>query len=342
VTDGAADGATEGPRAAGASAASYGLPVAPTVASSIRYHGRFAPSPTGPLHFGSLVAAVGSHADARAHGGEWRVRIEDIDRPRSTPGAADAILRALEALGMSWDGPVLYQSRRDDAYRAALDRLAAAGLTYPCGCSRREIADSAVRFGGDAPEPGVPSPQHRESIYPGTCRSGLAPGRMARAVRCRVADETIAFEDAVQGTVRQNLARAVGDFVLLRADGIVAYQLAVVVDDADQGITDVVRGADLLDSTPRQIHLQRALGIPTPRYCHLPVAVDARGDKLSKQTHAAPVDPGRPLEALRQALAFLGHAPPPGIDDVRVLWDWAFAHWERARIPRRRALAVPE
>lgn len=298
-----------------------------------RYRGRFAPSPTGPLHFGSLVAAVGSHADARAHGGEWLVRMEDLDAPRTVPGAAAAILDGLAALGMNPDAPVLFQSRRGDAYRAALDRLTSAGLTYPCACSRREIADSALRFGAPVDGP-------RELVYPGTCRRGLPAGRSGRAIRCRVDGAPIAFEDAVQGTVRQRLAREVGDFVLLRADGIFAYQLAVVVDDAEQGITDVVRGADLLDSTPRQIRLQRALGLPTPRYCHLPVATDARGEKLSKQTRAAPVDLGRPADALRRALAFLGHPPPAGLDEVAALWAWAVPHWDRARIPRARAIPV--
>ncbi|MCZ7563692.1 MAG: tRNA glutamyl-Q(34) synthetase GluQRS [Burkholderiales bacterium] len=300
---------------------------------SQRYRGRFAPSPTGSLHFGSLVAAVGSHADARAHGGEWLVRMEDLDAPRTVPGAAAAILHGLAALGMTSDAPVLLQSRRGEAYSAALDRLAWAGLTYPCACSRREIADSAGRFGALANGP-------RERVYPGTCRNGLAPGRSARAVRCRTGDAPIAFEDAVQGTVRQCLARAVGDFVLLRADGIFAYQLAVVVDDAAQGITDVVRGADLLDSTPRQIHLQRALGVPTPRYCHLPVATDARGEKLSKQTRAAPIDLGRPADALRQALGFLGHRPPAGLNEVDALWAWATENWDRTRIPRTRTIPV--
>ncbi|MCC6608568.1 MAG: tRNA glutamyl-Q(34) synthetase GluQRS [Burkholderiales bacterium] len=311
------------------------MPLASAV--STRYRGRFAPSPTGPLHFGSLVAAVGSRADARAHGGDWLVRIEDLDVARESPGAADAILRALEALGMGWDGAVIYQSRRADAYRAALARLTSAGLTYPCGCSRKEIADSAVCF-GDTVAARADSP--REQIYPGTCRNGLPPGRAPRAIRCRVDNRPIDFEDAVQGAVRQCLAREVGDFVLLRADGVYAYQLAVVVDDAEQGLTDVVRGADLLDSTPRQIHLQRALGYPVPRYCHLPVATDARGDKLSKQTRAAPIDPGRPFEALARALAFLGHAPPADLGDVEALWAWATDRWDRARIPRARAASV--
>lgn len=315
------------------SAASYDPTVTSATDSPTRYRGRFAPSPTGPLHFGSLVAAVGSHADARAHGGEWLVRIEDLDAPRTVPGAAEAILQALAALGMASDGAVLYQSRRGDAYRAALARLAAGGHTYPCACTRKEIADSASRFGAP-PEPA------RELVYPGTCRNGLPPGRAARAIRCRVDETPVAFDDAVQGTVRQSLAREVGDFVVLRADGVFAYQLAVVVDDADQGVTDVVRGADLLDSTARQIHLQRALGLATPRYCHLPVVTDARGEKLSKQTLAAPVDAAHPAPLLRRALAFLGHAPPAELDDVAALWDWAARHWDRTRIPRTRAAPV--
>lgn len=302
-------------------------------ATSTLYRGRFAPSPTGPLHFGSLVAAVGSHADARAAGGEWLVRMEDLDPPREVAGAADAILRALEAFGMEWDGTVLYQSTRMDAYRHALDRLAAANLTYPCGCTRKEIADSALRFETES---------MREGVYPGSCRSGLPPGRTARSVRMRVGDSVIEFEDAVQGRTRQHLGREVGDFVLLRADGHVAYQLAVVVDDADQDITDIVRGADLLDSTARQILLQGYLGAPLPRYCHLPVVTDESGNKLSKQSLATPVDPARPTPALAQALAFLGHAAPDEAVHAGTseLWRWAIAHWDRAQIPRARAMPM--
>jgi glutamyl-Q tRNA(Asp) synthetase len=293
------------------------------------YRGRFAPSPTGPLHFGSLVAAVGSHADARAAQGKWYLRIEDLDPPREVPGAADAILRTLEAFGMAWDGPVLYQSARQDAYREALDRLEGATLTYACACTRREIADSAVRTEAAGGQ-----------VYPGTCRNGLPPGRAPRALRVRVDEAVIDFEDAVQGPKHQRLASEVGDFVLRRADGYFAYQLAVVVDDADQAITDVVRGADLLDSTARQIFLQHCLGAPTPQYCHLPVATDASGDKLSKQTLAAPVDPARPAAALASALGFLGHAPPSELAraGTGALWEWAIACWDRARIPRVRAL----
>ena len=295
-----------------------------------RYRGRFAPSPTGPLHFGSLVAAVGSYLEAKTRGGAWLVRIEDLDPPREQPGAAALILRTLEACGMSWDGEILYQSRRGPAYRAALARLQAQGLVYVCGCSRREIADSG---------PGADD----ALIYPGTCRTGLAPGRTPRAARLRVGDETIAFDDAVQGTLIQNLGEEVGDFVLQRADGPVAYQLAVVVDDAEQGITDVVRGADLLESTPRQIYLQRLLGLPSPRYLHLPAAVNAAGEKLSKQTLAAPVDGLDPVPALAQVMDFLGQAPPPQLGRATLagFWDWALSHWDAKRIARQRSLRAP-
>jgi glutamyl-Q tRNA(Asp) synthetase len=293
------------------------------------YRGRFAPSPTGPLHFGSLVAAVGSYLEARRRGGAWLVRMEDLDPPREQPGAADAILRALEACGMGWDGEIMYQSRRADAYRAALGRLQERGLVYACACSRREIADSALQ----PPEDGT-------LVYPGTCRNGIAAGRAPRAWRVRVTDETIEFDDALQGGMRQNLAAEVGDFVLLRADGLFAYQLAVVIDDAEQGITDVVRGADLLGSTARQIYLQRLLGLQMPRYLHLPVAVNAAGEKLSKQTFAPPVDARNPLPALVQAMRFLGQAPPAYLARVQLaeFWAWALAHWDATRIPRQRRL----
>lgn len=278
--------------------------------------GRFAPSPTGPLHFGSLVAAAASWLDARAAGGRWLVRIEDLDRPRVQPGAADEILRTLEALGLRWDGEVLRQSRREALYRDALERLRA--HTYWCGCSRREIADSSLGLAVDGAR-----------IYPGTCRAGLAADRRARALRVRVPEGVVRFFDRVQGEQAQQLARDVGDFVLYRADGLFAYQLAVVVDDAAQGVTDVVRGADLLDSTARQIHLQRLLGVPTPRYLHVPVAVNARGEKLSKQTGAPPVDPRRPAETLAAALAFLGQPPAATLGE-------AVRNWNPSLIPAQR------
>lgn len=293
--------------------------------------GRFAPSPTGPLHFGSLVAALASWLDARAAGGRWLVRIEDLDPPREQPGAAGRILRQLEGFGLTWDGDVLTQSTRGERYRAALDRLLAAGHAYPCACTRREIADSAL---GTAPD--------GAAIYPGTCRAGLAPDRPARSLRLRTSDDPVRFEDRVQGPIEQSVGRAVGDFVLRRADGFAAYQLAVVVDDAAQGVTDVVRGADLLESTARQILVQRALGLPTPRYAHVPAIVDAGGAKLAKQTGALAFDAtqdGARAAVLGRALACLGHAPPP-LDAGETL-AWALAHWDLGRVPRLRALAVP-
>ena len=294
-----------------------------------QYVGRFAPSPTGPLHFGSLVAALGGCLDARASGGRWLLRMEDVDEPRCSRTAADTIMRALEAFGFEWDGPVMFQSQREDRYRQMLDALRSAGRVYPCACTRRELADSALAHDG-------------AHVYPGTCREGLPAGRAARAWRLRVEAETLCFDDALQGRVCQDLARDVGDFVLLRADGYFAYQLAVVVDDADQGITHVVRGADLLDSTPRQIFLQRCLNFATPAYAHLPIVVTAQGEKLSKQTLAAPVDQGNAESALVRALDFLGQRPPPelGAASVGEIWQWARAHWKLADVPRVRSRAI--
>ena len=291
--------------------------------------GRFAPSPTGPLHFGSLVAAVGSYLDARACGSEWLVRIEDIDAPRTVPGAADGILRTLEGFGFEWDGEVVFQSRRLDLYHAALVRLQLAGLAYPCSCSRSEIAASATRRSVDG---GL--------LYPGTCRVGLRAGAAARAWRLRVPDREFVFGDRIQGEARQNLEREVGDFVLLRADGQYAYQLAVVVDDADQGIDSVVRGVDLLDSTARQIWLQQCLGLPVPSHAHLPVAVNATGEKLSKQTRAPAVDPAQGVGLLARVLRFLGQPVPGEAEDMALaeFWRWAVARWDIARVPAVRAV----
>lgn len=285
------------------------------------YLGRFAPSPTGPLHFGSLVAALASYLEARQQQGEWLLRMEDLDTPRNMPGAADAILRSLEAFGFEWDGPVVYQSERHDLYAAALARLQEDGLVYPCGCTRKEIADSAIH--------GIEG-----AIYPGTCRSGLPPGKTARAWRIRAENRTIGFDDAIQGHVAQNLARDIGDFVLKRADGFYAYQLAVVVDDADQAITHVVRGADLLDSTPRQIYLQQVLGLPAMHYAHIPVVLNAQGEKLSKQTQAAAVDDRQPATQLWQALDFLQQSPPAAIRNAPLadIWQWADQNWQLSRI----------
>jgi glutamyl-Q tRNA(Asp) synthetase len=265
----------------------------------VTYRGRFAPSPTGPLHFGSLVAAVASWVDARAARGEWLVRIEDVDSARTVPGAADQILRALEGFGLAWDGEVEWQSRRTALYEGALERLRAAGHVYRCRCTRREIADSGL-IGLEG------------AIYPGTCRHLALPPGPGLADRMIASQRPVTFLDRAMGTVSQDVAKDIGDFVVKRRDGLHAYQLAVVVDDADQRVTDVVRGADLLWSTPRQILLQRALGHPQPRYLHFPVVTDAAGDKLSKQTGAEAVDPSRAVEGLRAALAFLGRAVPEG------------------------------
>lgn len=282
----------------------------------MRYRGRFAPSPTGPLHFGSLVAAAASYLEARSRGGDWLVRMEDVDGGRTEPGAAGRILFDLERLGFEWDGEVMVQSDRTDAYRSALDGLRANGWAYACGCTRREIAG--------------------EGRYPGHCANGLAEGKQPRAWRVRTRAEATEFVDAVQGPQSQNVAAEVGDFVLLRADGYFAYQLAVVVDDAEQGITHVVRGADLLDSTPRQIHLQRLLDLETPEYSHIPVVVGADGAKLSKQTLAPALAEGRESEQLAAALEFLGHAPPGELrmGQVRQLWRWAMAEWRLDRVPQ--------
>jgi glutamyl-Q tRNA(Asp) synthetase len=277
------------------------------------YVGRFAPSPTGPLHFGSFVAALASWLDARAASGRWLVRIEDLDTPRQQPGAADAILRTLERLGLHWDGTVIFQSRRGALYQRALDALR--NQTFWCGCSRREIADSSP----------APAPDGAQ-VYPGTCRAGVPPGKPRRALRVRAPNERIAFHDRVQGAQSQNVAERVGDFVLYRADGIFAYQLAVVVDDADQQISDIVRGADLLESTARQIFLQQLLRYARPRYLHVPVAATAAGEKLSKQSGAQPIDISKPEALLRRALGFLGQAPNDNLLD-------AIRDWNASRIP---------
>lgn len=289
--------------------------------------GRFAPSPTGPLHFGSLVAALGSFLEARARGGRWLLRIEDVDAPRCKPEYADAILRVLDAGGFEWDGPVMAQRTRGARYREILERLKALEAIYPCGCTRAELAGAPAGIDG-AP------------VYPGTCRNGLPAGKTARAWRLRMEGE-ISFDDLVQGSQYQDLPRAAGDCVLLRADGYFAYQLAVVVDDADQGIDHVVRGADLIHSTARQIYLQRLLGWPAPQYAHLPVAVDAAGRKLSKQTRAAPVDARDPWPALRAAAAFLG-LPAPGYPLAGAdFWHWALENWSLGRVPRVAVLPEP-
>jgi len=295
-----------------------------------KYRGRFAPSPTGPLHFGSLVAAVGSYLDARAHGGSWVVRMEDLDRPRTVPGAADAILRALEALGMAWDGEILYQSTRDDAYAAALDALKSRDLVYPCSCSRATLGRLARTSDG-------------EPVYPGTCRSSAAVVPLPPALRFRLDDRrsTVTVEDLLQGQFVQDVSHAVGDFVIRRRDGFHAYQLAVVVDDAEQGVTEVVRGCDLLDNPPRQMLLQEALGLPRPSYAHMPLVTEPNGSKLAKRRRSVPLDPTQAPALLHTALTLLGQSPPAELRSASLatLRDWARRHWTLA--PLRNVTEVP-
>jgi glutamyl-Q tRNA(Asp) synthetase len=296
------------------------------------YRGRFAPSPTGPLHLGSLLAAAGSWLDARAVGGQWLLRIEDIDPPREPPGASDEILRALEAFGLHWDGEVLYQSRRLEAFELALQQLEEAGWTYPCACSRSDISAANRALGREA-----------DQRYPGTCREQPACRGKSQVLRVRTTSKKLGVADRLQGLFHQRLADEVGDFVVRRREGLIAYQLAVVVDDAAQGITDVVRGIDLLDSTPRQLWLQRLLRLPTPRYMHLPVMVAPGGEKLSKQTGAAAVDPGRAGALAWQVLACLGQAPPQGLRGAppAELWAWALSSWQPQQLAGIRSIPVP-
>ncbi|TCP05102.1 tRNA glutamyl-Q(34) synthetase GluQRS [Uruburuella suis] len=287
------------------------------------YIGRFAPSPTGLLHIGSLLTALASYADARAQDGRWLVRMEDLDPPREMAGAADDILRTLEAFGFEWDGGVAYQSRRYDLYHEALGRLKAKGLVYPCDCSRKDW-QAAARAGADG------------FVYNGCC-AGLDPQRALHktpAWRVRVPDEIIGFDDAVVGHYAQNLAHDIGDFVLLRADGFWAYQLAVVADDAAQGITHIVRGQDLLVSTPRQLWLQRALDAPEPHYAHLPLLVNGAGQKWSKQTLAPALDLGVREALLRQVMAYLKLPAAPEVGRPQDLLAWAVRHWDMAKVPK--------
>lgn len=303
------------------------------------YRGRFAPSPTGPLHFGSLAAAVGSYLDAKHHHGVWLVRMEDLDTPRCVPGAADDILSTLDAFGLHSDEPILYQSQRTAAYEDALNKLKAIGAVYLCCCTRKEIADSALH--------GIEG-----LVYPGTCRSGIPHGREERAWRVRtdlasspfsLPSSPIKFDDALQGHLMQNLENEIGDFVVKRADGLFAYQLAVVVDDAFQNITHMVRGADLLASTPRQIYLQRLLGFLSPHYMHLPIAENEAGEKLSKQTLAAPVDAQQPAATLLRVLDFLQQQPPAQLagSDTKTVLDWALENWNVMKLRRIRTLPAP-
>ena len=285
------------------------------------YIGRFAPTPSGYLHFGSLVAALASYLDARSVGGLWLLRMEDLDPPREMPGAQDAILRSLETYGFEWDGELVRQSERHAEYAALIQRLFAQGLAYACTCSRKQLEGT----GG---------------IYPGTCRNAGHPDHDA-AIRLRVPELEYRFVDRVQGEFRQHLGREVGDFVIRRRDGLFAYQLAVVLDDAWQGVTDVVRGADLLDSTPRQLYLQELLGLPQPRYLHVPLVIQPDGHKLGKSYRSPPLPADQAPPLLARALRALGQQPPAELAEgtPREVLAWGIAHWDASRIPRSRTLA---
>ncbi len=283
------------------------------------YRGRFAPSPTGPLHFGSLVAAVASFADAQAHDGVWLIRIEDIDRPREVPGAAQQQIETLEKLGMQSDEPIWKQCDRDDAYQIAMQRLLDNNLAFPCGCTRKDLG--------------------YDGVYPGTCANGIPAGKKARSVRAHVGNVTISYADRIQGEITINLERECGPFVIRRADNLFAYQLAVVIDDAEQGITHIVRGADLIDSTPRQIHLQNALGLPTPCYAHVPVVTDDKGRKLSKSHRDLPVDLSTPVATLSRAWSFLGQTPITA-NSIGDFWQQAAQRWSIQNVPAQQPHAV--
>ena len=280
-----------------------------------RGRGRFAPSPTGELHFGSIIAAVASYLDARSRGDEWLVRIDDLDSPRIAPGAVTSILRELERLGLRWDGEIVYQSERTELYSAALETLRAQDLCFPCACTRREV-------GG--------------RVYPGTCREGVPPGRTSRSVRVRAGAGSIVMEDLVQGTCRRDLDKDMGDFIVLRADGVFAYHLATAFDDTEHGITRVVRGADLLLSTLPQVYLQDHLSRHRPEYAHIPVATNQQGKKLSKHTRAPPTRLRPASSVAFDALRFLAHPPPAELTGAppKDLWTWALDEWSLQRVPR--------
>ena len=315
------------------------------------YIGRFAPSPTGPLHFGSLLAAVASYCDAKKNNGQWLLRMEDCDKPREVAGAAQSILRSLEAFGFEWDGEIVFQSQGSEIYESVLTHLKRDGFVYACSCSRKEIADSSILAGIDA------------AVYPKTCFNQLlssntsnfdASASRTNAYSWRINTDsahTIHFCDAIQGNISQTLSRDVGDFILKRKDGFFAYQLAVVIDDAAQGITHIVRGADLLDSTPRQIYLQQLLAYVTPRYAHVPVATNGAGEKLSKQTLAKPIDINLSSQfsskiiinaLIFEALSFLGQNPPLAIKKASLdeSWHWAITHWSLANIPKQTHIKI--
>lgn len=291
-------------------------------ANNAIYRGRFAPSPTGQLHIGSLIGALASYLDARANNGQWLLRMEDLDPPREVAGAAQAILTSLQDHGLQWDGDVLWQSQRHDAYQQALNTLLDRGQAFYCTCSRRDITSD-------------------QGIYNGHCRGCEQQPSQPFAIRLQVSDTNIEFFDAIQGRFSQQLAQQVGDFVLLRKDKLFAYQLAVVIDDQYQQINHVLRGSDLLDSTPRQIFLQRQLGFPQPHYAHIPVITNREGQKLSKQTFAKPLNSNDAARNLTAALAFLKQPLPPAKANVEQIINWAVAHWSITSIPARMQIYYP-
>ncbi len=289
--------------------------------------GRFAPSPTGPLHFGSLITALGSYLDARSRGGEWRVRMEDIDPPREQPGAGDNILKTLEAFGFEWDGPVIYQSQHLGVYQDTITDLLKNKLAYYCTCSRKDIAELADGDSG--------------ARYPGTCRGHTRP-RENTSIRILTNNNKISLLDRLQGEYHWDLENEFGDFIIKRKDQLFAYHLAVVIDDAEQGITDIIRGADLLTSTPHHLHLQQVLELATPNYLHLPMAVDKTGAKLSKQTHATPVNSDNAVPELQAALVFLNQTLPPehAHCNKHELLGWAIKHWSLENIPASEKIII--
>ena len=291
------------------------------------YRGRFAPTPSGPLHFGSLIAATGSYLQARAQRGEWWLRIDDIDPPREQKGAVSSILSTLEEFGFEWDGEVLYQSKRQQRYQQVVEQLKGKGLAYACSCSRSSIQKKTGQKKG-------------ELVYPGFCREQPLQQCEDYSIRLRVDDGIIRFEDTIQGTICTNLAARFGDFVIQRRDGYFAYHLATGIDDAEQGITEVVRGADLLDSTPCQMLIQHQLGLPCPSYAHLPIACNHSGQKLSKQSHAPALDSSKATILLQKSLKFLGQMPPISLADATLdeLWQWAIENWDINRVPAQVAL----
>jgi len=285
------------------------------------YIGRFAPSPTGPMHLGTLIAAVASYLQAKTNQGQWLIRMEDVDTMRNVKGADKLLLDSLEAFGFEWDGDVIYQTDRSHLYADALEQLNRQQVVYPCTCSRKHLSSL--------------DDYQTTGIYPGTCRDNLLPFHDEHAIRLKVNNTDIQFDDIVMGPQRENLATACGDFVIKRRDGLFAYQLAVVVDDASQGVTEIVRGADLLDSTARQIYLQQCLGYTTPAYLHLPLALGSDGKKLSKLTAAKPVDNQQPVPALFDTLSHLGQKIPDtyrqaGLDEI---WRWAIDNWDTNKVP---------